>query len=400
MNLVALNPESLVLGQPLPFALRGTDGTLLANKGYVLRKQDEVDLLVERGVQLCVDIEESGDSYRAYLAQLQQMLISDTSLGEIAAMKIDGSAHASATRPREGPVDWPELQWSTTQLLSSPNAADFSTRFVALQREVARACLQAPDATLLALIQRSSDETRIYSATHVLLVASVCMLVARDGLRWGAAQVARTGQVALSMNISMTELQDRLAQQSAPLSAAQIAQIQDHAERSANQLAALGVADRVWLDAVRQHHDRAPGPLAGRSEASQIARLVQRSDIFAARLAPRAGRTPMAVTAAIKACYYDENRQVDEAGAAMLNTLGIYPPGALVKLASQEIGVVLKRGATPTTPRVAVVRSRTGMPTGELIPRDTAQPNWRITGVVSQQEVRMQLPIERLVAMV
>jgi len=136
------------------------------------------------------------------------------------------------------------------------------------------------------------------------------------------------------------------------------------------------------------------------SEASQIARLVQRSDIFAARLAPRAGRTPMAVTAAIKACYYDENRQVDEAGAAMLNTLGIYPPGALVKLASQEIGVVLKRGATPTTPRVAVVRSRTGMPTGELIPRDTAQPNWRITGVVSQQEVRMQLPIERLVAMV
>ena len=400
MNLVALNPESLVLGQPLPFALRGTDGTLLATKGYVLRKQDEVDLLVERGVQLCVDIEESGDSYRAYLAQLQQMLISDTSLGEIAAMKIDGSAHASATRPREGPVDWPELQWSTTQLLSSPNAADFSTRFVALQREVARACLQAPDATLLALIQRSSDETRIYSATHALLVASVCMLVARDGLRWGAAQVARTGQVALSMNISMTELQDRLAQQSAPLSAAQIAQIQDHAERSANQLAALGVADRVWLDAVRQHHDRAPGPLAGRSEASQIARLVQRSDIFAARLAPRAGRTPMAVTAAIKACYYDENRQVDEAGAAMLNTLGIYPPGALVKLASQEIGVVLKRGATPTTPRVAVVRSRTGMPTGELIPRDTAQPNWRITGVVSQQEVRMQLPIERLVAMV
>lgn len=400
MNLVALNPESLVLGQPLPFALRGTDGMLLATKGYVLRKQDEVDLLVERGVQLCVDIEESGDSYRAYLAQLQQMLISDTSLGEIASMKIDGSAHASAARPRSGPVDWPELQWSTTQLLSSPNASDFSARFLALQREVARACLQAPDATLLALIQRSSDETRIYSATHVLLVASVCMLVARDGLRWGAAQVERAGQVALSMNISMTELQDRLAQQSAPLSAAQIAQIQDHAERSAHILAALGVADRVWLDAVRQHHDRAPGPLAGRSEASQIARLVQRSDIFAARLAPRAGRTPMPVTAAIKACYYDENREVDEAGAAMLNTLGIYPPGALVKLASQEIAVVLKRGASPTTPRVAVVRSRTGLPTGELIPRDTSQPSWRITGVVSQQELRMQLPIDRLAAMV
>lgn len=400
MNLVSLDPKSLVLGQPLPFALRGADGTLLANKGFVLRKPEEIVLLLERGVSLCVDIEESGDSYRAYLGQLQRMLISDSSLGEIAAMKIDGSAPASVVRTRDRPIDWPELQWSTTQLLGSPSAADFSTRFLALHAEVARACLQAPDATLLALIQRSSDETRIYSATHVLLVASVCMVVAREGLRWSAAQVDRTGRVALSMNISMTELQDRLAQQSAPLTAAQIAQIQDHSERSAALLATLGVSDQVWLDAVRQHHDRAPGPLTGRSEAGQIARLVQRSDIFAARLAPRAGRTPMAVTAAIKACYYDEDRKVDEAGAAMLNTLGIYPPGSLVKLASEETAVVLKRGATPTTPRVAVVRSRSGMPTGEMIPRDTSQANWRIAGVVSQQELRMQLPIDRLAAMV
>ena len=187
---------------------------------------------------------------------------------------------------------------------------------------------------------------------------------------------------------------------SAPLSAAQIAQIQDHAERSASMLAGLGVSDRVWLDAVRQHHDRAPGPLEGRSEAAQIARLVQRTDIFAARLAPRAGRTPMAVTAALKACYYGEDQKVDEAGASMLHTLGIYPPGSLVRLSSGEIAVVLRRGTTPTTPRVAVVRSRSGLPTGELISRDTAQPNWRITGVVTQEELRMQLPIERLAAMV
>lgn len=400
MKLVSLDPDSLAFGQPLPFALRGADGNLLAKKGYVVRKQEDVELLLERGVSLCVDIEESGESYRAYLAQLQQMLTSDTSLGEIAAMKIAGSAQTGNGPAPEGPVDWPELQWATTQLLSGPNAVDFSARFLALQSDVSRASLQAPDATLLALIQRSSDEIRLYSATHALLVASVCMLVAREGLHWSAEQVDRTGRVALSMNIAMTELQDRLAQQSAPLTAVQIPQIQDHAERSATLLAALGVSDRVWLDAVRQHHDRAPGSLAGRSEAGQIARLVQRSDIFAARLAPRAGRTPMAVTAAIKACYYDEDHKVDETGAVMLNTLGVYPPGSLVKLASGEIGVVLKRGATPTTPRVAVVRSRSGMPTGELIRRDTAQENWRITGVVSQQELRMRLPIDRLAAMV
>ena len=225
MNLVALNPASLVLGQPLPFALRGTDGTLLASKGYVLLR-DEMDSLLARGVQFCVDIEESEESHRAYLAQLQRMLISDQPLGEIASMKIEGAAHAQTARVREGPVDWPELQWTTTQLLSNPHASDFGARFLALHAEVARAALHASDATLLTLILRSSDETRVYSATHVLLVASVCMLVARDGLHWSAEQTARAGRAALSMNISMTELQDRLAQQSAPLSAAQIAQIQ------------------------------------------------------------------------------------------------------------------------------------------------------------------------------
>lgn len=400
MNLIALNPESLVLGQPLPFAVRGPDGLLLANKGFVIRKREELEALTTRGIQLCIDTEESVDGHRAYLAQLQKMLITDQPLGEIASMQMDGSAQANVDKVRDGPVDWLDLQWTATQMLASPNPSDFGARFLAFQAEVARGCLQAPDATLLTLIQRSSDETRVYSATHAMLVASVCMLVARDTLRWSTDKVNLAGRVALSMNIAMTELQDRLAQQSAPLSASQISLVQNHAERSALQLASLGVTDAVWLEAVRQHHDRAPGKFDGRTEAGQIARLVQRIDIFAARLAPRAGRTPMSVTSAIKACYLDEERQVDDAGSALAKTLGIYPPGALVKLASEEVGVVIRRGATATTPRVAVVRSRSGMPTGELIPRDTAQAGWRITGVVAQQELRMQLPIERLAAMV
>ena len=105
MNLIALNPASLILGQPLPFALRGTDGSLLAHKGYVLRR-DEIDGLLGRGVQLCVDIEESEESHRAYLAQLQQMLISDQPLGQIASILAHGEglqAHARAAEMRLKP---------------------------------------------------------------------------------------------------------------------------------------------------------------------------------------------------------------------------------------------------------------------------------------------------------
>ncbi|EER60788.1 putative metal dependent phosphohydrolase [Acidovorax delafieldii 2AN] len=400
MNLVALNIESIQLGHPLPFVLRGADGALLAQKGYVVRTRAELDVMVSRGLQLCVDTDESGDSHRAYLAQLQKMLLSDTSLGQIASMKIQAGAPAGRARGAKEVAQWPELQLRATQLLRSPSAGDFDGRFQALHAELARSCEQVPDATLLALIYLSAQETHMYSATHAMLVSCVCMIVAREMLRWPAARVQQLGQAALTMNIAMTELQDQLAQQSLPLTAAQIAAVENHASRSAQMLRQLGVADPVWLEAVQCHHHRTPGPFAKKSEAQQMARLLQRADIFGARLAPRLARAPMPVTAAMQASYYDEEHQVDEAGAALVKTLGVYPPGAFVRLATQEVAVVLRRGSTATTPRVAVVMNRDGMPTGELIPRDTSQPAWKIASVVAFRDVRVKLSLERLLPLV
>lgn len=403
MNLVALNIDSILLGQPLPFTLRGADGVLLAQKGYVIQQREELASLAARAFQVCVDTEESEDAYRSYLAQLQQMLLSQTSLGQIAAVKISAGAQASQGTPGAtpaGPLDWPELQLRATQLLRSPPPTGFAQRLRLLQADLARSCQQAPDATLLALIYLSTQETRMYSATHAMLVACVCMLVAQETLRWPYARVESVGLAALSMNISMTALQDQLAVQSEPLTSQQVHAIQGHAERSETQLRALGVTDPAWLEAVRLHHDRAPGALASRSEGRQMARLIQRADVFGARLAPRATRHPMTVTAAMQASYYDEERQADQAGAALIKTLGIYPPGTFVRLASQEVAIVLRRGSSGTTPRVAVVLNRTGMPTGEPIPRDTAQPDWKIAGPMARREVRVQLQLARLLALV
>ncbi|MDP3231044.1 MAG: phosphohydrolase [Acidovorax sp.] len=401
MNLVSLNIESIQVGAPLPFVLRGADGALLAQKGYVIRTREELATMVARGRELCVDTDESGGSHRAYLAQLQRMLIADTNLGEIASMKMT-AAEDAGVRGRGGKTlpDWPELQLRTTQLLRAPSASDFGGRFQALHDELNRLCEHTPDATLLALIYLSAQETRMYSATHSMLVSCVCMVVAREMLRWPDARVQQVGYAGLSMNIAMTELQDQLALQTQPLTAAQIAGVEDHAARSEALLRQLGVADPLWLEAVRCHHHRNPGPLDKKSEAQQMARLVQRADIFGARLAPRVARSPMPVTAAMQASYYDEDHKVDEMGAALVKTLGVYPPGAFVRLASQEVGVVIRRGATATTPRVAVVTNRDGMPTGEPIPRESGMPPWKVTGVVAFKDVRVSLPLDRLLSLV
>ncbi len=398
MKLLTLDIDSIQLGQPLPFVLRGADGKLLAQRGYVIRNRQELDVLLARGLKLCIDIEESAGSHRAYLAQMQQMLLSQAPLGQIAAMKLSA---AQQVRPgAQAAADWAGLQERATQLLRTPGSSDFAPRLQALHQELARQCREAPDSLLLALISLSGRETRMYSATHAMLVASVCMLVAGETLAWSAEQVERLGQAALSMNIAMTALQDDLAQQTDPLTAAQIEAVSDHAEHSEALLRRMGMHDPVWLEAVRHHHARVPGPLASRSEGLQMARLIQRADVFGARIAPRATRAPMLATAAMQASYYDERQQVDEAGAALVKTLGVYPPGTYARLATQEVAVVLRRGASANTPRVAVVLNRDGLPTGELIPRDTAQPQWKITAAVPAGEVRVQLPLARLLPLV
>jgi ribosomal protein S16 len=147
---------------------------------------------------------------------------------------------------------------------------------------------------------------------------------------------------------------------------------------------------------VREHHTQTPGPLRAKTPAQRLARLIQRADMFAARLAPRVSRAPISPAAAMQACYFDENKEVDEAGAALIKAVGIYQPGSFVKLATEEVAVVIRRGANTSTPRVAVLVNRSGMPTVEPTIRDTALKDYRITASVAHRDVRVQINLEKM----
>lgn len=399
MNLVELNLSTIPYGQPIPFALRGVGGGLLANKGFVIRSADDLRALLARGQALYVDTDESEESYRAFLSQIQSLLLSNKPLNQIATMTLQTTTAPAAATQDNSPPAWREWQLGLTQLLRTPSAADFAQRFEDLFLALNAYLLKNPDGALLALMQMSAEETRYYSATHAMLSSVICMTVARETLRWPENRVLPLGRAALSMNVGMAQLQDELAQQNTPLTPQQAQQVDQHSDASVSILRAMGITDPLWLDAVRTHHHRAPGKLSEKTLAQQMARLIQRSDIFGARIAPRINREPMSVTSAMQASYYDETKSMDEAGAALVKALGIYPPGAWVKLASAEIGVVVRRGASAATPRVAVLLNKSGMPTGEPIPRDTAQAAWKIVSPVAHKEVRVRLPLEKLLAL-
>lgn len=400
MNLVTVSTDAIRIGFPLPFSLRDAGGVLLAPKGYVVRTQADLEQVVLQRGQLFVDVAESEAHRRAYVNQLRELVQDDIPLGQIAESQFSSFETTNARdKVIDGEPDWLALQEQAHAMLRDKNPANFLKRLDELQRQLNLHAQRNPDGTLFALTYLTSSELRMYSATHAMLVAVMCSLAAREVLKWPDSQSSTLCKAALTMNLGMTELQDRLAQQKEPPNPEQRRQVEQHAIRSVVMLEQLGVTDQSWLESVLDHHTKTPGPLLPRTPGQRMARLIQRADLFAACLAPRAARLPATPAMAMQACYFDENREIDEAGAALVKTMGIYSPGSFVRLSTNELAVVIRRGANTTAPRVAIVVNRSGMPTVDFIVRDTRLPEFKILASVPHREVKVKVNLERMLAL-
>lgn len=396
MHLVPVSVESIRIHQPLPFPLMDKNGVLLAKRAFVIDSREDLITMAARGGGLYIDVADSEAHHRAYVESLHKLVRSNKSLGEIANAQITADMLSTRNAQEDDRPDWLDLQTQANTLLRDSNAAQFMERLLRLNQQLVMHARRNPDGTLFALVHLSATELHMYSATHSMLVSVMCGLAAREVLRWPEAREMQLCKAALTMNLGMTVLQDQLNRQMEAPTLAQRKVIDAHAMRSADILAEMGVDDPDWLEAVVGHHTQMPGPLQSRTSAQQMARLIQRADMFAARLAPRASRTPISPAAAMQACYFDENRQVDEAGAALIKAVGIYQPGTFVRLATDEIAVVIKRGMNTSTPRVAVLVSRSGMPTMEPIIRETSTREYRIVASVPHREMKVQINLEKL----
>jgi HD-GYP domain-containing protein (c-di-GMP phosphodiesterase class II) len=399
MHLVAVNVETIRIGHPLPFPLMDKNGLLLAKRSFIIESKEMLAEYAARGGGLFIDVADSESHHRAYVERLHGLVRDNKSLGEIAGAQISADNAGARLALENENADWLDLQVQGNSLLRDTHPAQFLERLERITGQLHRHSVRNADGTLFALIYLSATEKRMYSATHSMLVSVMCGLAAREVLDWPPERTSLVCKAALTMNLSMTDLQDRLALQGEPPSPAQRAAIDAHAAKSAQMLMVMGVTDATWLEAVRDHHTQVTGPLRERTMAQQMARLIQRADMFAARLSPRVSRVPTPPGAAMQACYFDENRKIDDAGAALIKAVGIYQPGSFVRLATDEIAIVVKRGLNTSAPRVAVLINRSGLPTVEPILRDTSLRDHRVVASVAHREVKVQINLERMLAL-
>lgn len=357
--------DRVVAGQPLPFNVYRPDATLLLARGQVLHTPQQVDRLCERGT--LVD------------------------LGELREQLAMPETAARAQLPRL----WQAAMARVEQLLRDPLAPGFRAAVDDAAATLHKLIDRDPDLAIFQVLREDGGERTRLGAEHSVRAAVIAQLVARR-LGWPEAELQRAFKAALTMNIAMLDLHGVLAAQSTPPDAAQRRRIREHPARGREMLEAAGIVDADWLRAVAEHHEERDGSgyPSGTRQPSELATLLHRADQYTAKLASRCGREAAAADRAAREIFMQDPEH--PVCAALVKELGIYPPGCFVVMACGETGVVIARGATVMTPRVAAMTDVYGRPYPEPVRRDTREPTYAITGVLAARQMRAPLMPDKL----
>lgn len=149
-----------------------------------------------------------------------------------------------------------------------------------------------------------------------------------------------------------------------------------------------GVGDTIWLAIVMNHHEALDGSgYPARRKAGDIplpAVLVTLADQYCAGVSARDYRAPLLPNAALRKAILGHGGQLDKALAGpIIRTLGLYPPGTVVRLANGDVGVVTHPGEKANTPRVCALIGASGAALGVPIKRDTANGKYAVQEMVN-----------------
>ena len=206
-----------------------------------------------------------------------------------------------------------------------------------------------------------------YPLAHCLHTALVADLVARPA-HWDEPERHSLVSAALTMNLSMLTLQMQLCEQAGEPTPAQRALIHAHPAASSTALREYGVEDPDWLCAVLEHHETPDGRGYPNQlhEPCEMAMLLHTADVFTAKVSPRAHRQALIACEATQAVLTRlAHRGKNPFPPLLLREIGLYPAGSVLRLASGETGVVVRRGPEAAMPIVAVLFDAAGAPVAE-----------------------------------
>lgn len=368
--------DLLHIGSALPFRVLDAQMRLLLNEGQVIQDEAQFDALIERGAwaeRACVDAERKARAAAASPPVVVQLSLFDR---------------------------WERLLWQFDKLARG-----------LVRRELPGANLPPFYDALHALVDRDSDialflctrqedhRFALYPLRHSIHCAVLATLTARQ-LGWDEARVSALGCAALTMNLGILELQATMAEQDEPPTKRQLDQIRAHPDGAVSLLRSVGIVDEDWLTIVADHHEHSGGGgyPRGKGEVHSSAHVLRGIDVYMAKISPRAKRPGITPQLAVRQLF--QQNPGDPLSMAVIKTLGVHPPGSLVKLRSGEIAVAIRRPAAGTHPLVATLSDRNGRPSGETHRRNTAEPDYDVEAPLASSKEFARVMPERVYGLV
>jgi len=367
IDLLRQMTEHIQVGQPLPFGVCDEQGVLLLAKGRVVANDSQRQILLTRGLYVDHDEAKPGEE----------------------------AVGADASKRRSTLFDlWKQITARLDLLLASLDKPGFAERCATFASQLMGLVQRDPDIAIYLSVRQDPNRLSLYGLSHALHCAMVGQLAAtRAG--WPPERVASLVKAALTMNLSIVDEQGRYAT-AGRLNEAQRALVHAHPQAAVDRLTAAGVTDADWLQAVLEHHERPGGGgyPHNLSETGELASVLRMADVFMAKISPRSERPALPVLDAARQMFAEAKGS--PLASAIIKEYGIYPPGNFVQLASGEMAVVIRRGATAHTPVAAAVTDRHGIPVVRTTRRNTAEPIYAIKLLVPESKMVLRMAPERL----
>ena len=371
-NLSRIRAGDLKLGEPLRYSIYDQRGTLLLRQGVVVNIPAQIERLLAEGV----------------FADEEEM--ARASPGSTRAPEPPPVLKIPAFLRAEDFCN--QLKGLMVQIIRVPDQGKVTQGAQGLAREIQATCAEDPVPLVAAL---HVDHVTTPMVIHQLFGAVLAELV---GKRAEMSEAERLSMVcaALTRDIGQAAFQHELDRIQGPLTESLKEKVRQHPRKSVEMLQRAGVTDAAWLSAVETHHERLNGtgyPAGAKGEQiGPMARLLAVCDTYSAMVKPRPYRPKGQAThtqLALREIFSDQGTTVDSGFAALLiKTIGVLPPGSIVRLKCGEVAIVRDTVTSLTQARVWTLYDRTQMPVLEPVPRDTSNPGHEIVGMAYYSECR------------
>lgn len=359
----ALTEGDVVVGQPLRFSVFDESKTLLLSKGNVVTSEHQRERLLKQKVFISLKEERQALEEKSRKQEAKNfMSVFEWVDGHYKVLsKVYQTIHTGDDKNRE-----------KIQLIAE---------------RIYRLSEKHGDG-LLAACQLS--EGKIYSHIKALHVALLCEALGR---RAGLNASVRLPMIAagLTHDLGMWKLQEEIRLCKDPLTDKQWHEIREHTDKGQEILQACGIGNKLWLDTVGQHHERLDGTgyPKGLKEEQILpsARILAIADTFAAMVRPRGDRDELMCKDAMRDIFLDRGKQIDATLAQLfIKELGLFAPGSIVRLVTNEIGVVTGAGNVASSPDVEVIIDAKNRPLQTTIYRDTSQKNFAVSEIINKPD--------------